>query len=268
MKKTILIAAVMFFAFSVAAVAQVTGAQFDVSSTPVTTVTSCGKSELTGDIVFTTTVSSLPVVTGTITITYGAPVATAITPTVTAWDTTTLPAVQLSGWVSVLNVTGSQVTIAITPGATVLNRVQIRVTGTKVDVTSPTTTFPIYASVSGTGNSFVVGETSNIPVITSALPALATTITASNTQINSVFGFANGPTYASNVVLTEGYFNAWIMNAGIQLSFSQPPTGVTLTFADLTLTTSGGSVFTLVDSTGAVISTAPSYTSADNLRRH
>jgi hypothetical protein len=73
MKTKILIAAVMFFALSVAAFAQVT-ASFTVGSVPVTTVSSCGVTERTGDVVFTTVSGTGAVALGTFTISYGVPI--------------------------------------------------------------------------------------------------------------------------------------------------------------------------------------------------
>ncbi len=76
--KTILIAAVMFFALTASAFAQAT---FSVSSIPETTVVNSGFTEKTGDIMFTTVAGTPASVTGTFTISYGVPITAGTTAT-------------------------------------------------------------------------------------------------------------------------------------------------------------------------------------------
>lgn len=259
MKKTILIAAVMFFAFSVAASAQ---ALFDVGSTPVTTVTSCGKTELTGDITFSTVPASLPVITGTIVINYGVPVSSTAgaTVTVTYGVTPATPlgtgSVVLSG--SSLIASANILTILIDPGAGWANGVSIVVHGVKVDVSGSPNLSNLVANISGTGNTFVAGETS-VVVISSISSALNPIVTSTISTINAVFGTATG---SASATVTEGYLNGWIPGIGIQFNFNAIPAGLRFTFPTTAAYGTGG-VFTLVNQdTTAVTAPQSVFTSA------
>lgn len=239
MKKTILIAAVMFFAFSVAASAQ---ALFQVGSTPVTTVTSCGKTEMTGDIVFTTVAGSLPVLTGTITINYGVPVSS----TVGAVVEVTANGVLIAGAIptSSLITSGNYLTIPINVGAGWTNPVVIRVSGVKVDVSGSPTLQNLVANVTGTINTFVGGQTS-VVVISSIASALSGTMTVLSPATNISSIFPAGP-YTPSARVTEGYLNAWVLGSGIQFNFTAIPAGLTFTFPN-GATTPAGSMFQLVN---------------------
>jgi hypothetical protein len=252
MKKTILIAAVMFFAFSVAASAQ---ALFDVGSTPVTTVTSCGKTEMTGDITFSTVPASLPVITGTIVINYGVPVTSVAGATATVTYGVT-PATPLGTGSTVL--TGSSLiasanilTILIDPGAGWANGVSIVVHGVKVDVSGSPNLSNLVANISGTQNTFVAGETS-VVVISSISSALNATATGTIQTINAVFGTSTG---TASATVKEGYLNAWIPGIGIQFNFSALPAGLKFTFLP-TIAYGTGGTFTLVNQDTAA-TTAP-----------
>jgi len=249
MKKTILLAAVMIFAFSVAASAQ---ALFDVGSTPVTTVTSCGKTEMTGDIVFSTVISSLPVITGTIQINYGVPVSSTVGAVVevTTGITSALPLGNPMFTLppSALLTSGNILTILVNPGAPAWpNGVLIRVRGIKVDVSGYPNLPNVVANITGTNNTFVAGETS-VVVISSIASALFGTLgSAPIIGISSVF--PTTPTAPGNptITATEGYLNAWISGSSIKFNFTALPAGLTLTFPSPILD-SAGSVFALVNS--------------------
>jgi len=129
MKKTILIAAVMFLAFSVAANAQ---ALLQVGSTPMTAASSCGATELAGEMAFTQVSGSVPITTGTITINYGVPVV----PTNTAQFTVVNnannivagpTAISVAAWPFLSN--SITIPVAPIPGGEIAAPYTIRVTG-------------------------------------------------------------------------------------------------------------------------------------------
>jgi hypothetical protein len=248
MKKTILIAAVMIFAFSVAASAQ---ALFDVGSTPVTTVASCGKTEMTGDIVFSTVISSLPIITGTIQINYGVPVSSTVGAVVEV-TTGITPATPLGNPLFVLPAgslitSGNILTILINPGAGWPNGVAIRVRGVKVDVSASPNLASVVATISGTNNTFVAGETS-VTVISSTASALLLTLGSTPIlNISSVFPTTPAPPGNPVVTATEGFLGAWIQNSAIRFNFTALPAGLTLTFP-ANIPTSAGNVFAQVNS--------------------
>lgn len=255
MKKTILIAAVMFFAFSVAASAQ---ALFTVGSTPTTTVTSCGTTEIAGDVVFSTVPSSLPVITGTLTINYGVPISSLSSIVVEV--TQNIPAAPAtstltSGW----SYTGSTLTITLPAGW--VNGVMIRVRGVRVDVSGAPNLSNLLATVSSTVNSLTSGEL-QVVVISSISSAIsATAVGASPTPtINSVFGTTVGTPIAR---VNEGYVNGFVQGIGIQFNFTALPSGLGLTF-NTTYAYGTGGVFTLSNQDLASTATPKSsFTSSD-----
>lgn len=234
MKKTILIAAVMFFAFSVAASAQ---ALFTVGSTPTTTVTSCGTTEIAGDVVFSTVPSSLPVITGTLTINYGVPISSLSSIVVEV--TENIPAAPAtfnltSGW----SYTGSTLTITLPAGW--VNGVMIRVRGVRVDVSGAPNLSNLLATVSSTVNSLTSGELS-VVVISSISSAISATAVGTTSTINSVFGTVTGTPSAK---VNEGYVNGFVQGIGIQFNFTALPSGLGFTFPTTVAYGTGG-VFTL-----------------------
>lgn len=257
--KKLLIAAVMLLTFSVAAQA----ALFQVGSTPVTTVSSCGTTELTGKIVFATTSTSSPVLTGTITINYGVPITS-----VSDLLITNAAGVNLvtSGEVANISTTGpggelslGHLVLAITPGANLGLPAEIDVNGVRVNIAGTAGLTSLSATVTATQNAFVGGQTS--VVVINSIASAIDSVTVANGQ-NSISAITpNTPTPGVPVVkVTEGFLGAWIPsnNAAqgpiIALTFSGIPTGVTLTF-DASVTTvdalgNGVSTFTLVSATG------------------
>lgn len=237
--KTILIAAVMFLALSVAAFAQAT---FQVGSIPTTTVSSCGLTEPAGDITFTTVVGSSPVVTGTITINYG--VAVNVAPV-----TTGLPA-QVTYNSGASSLSAGRVVFNIVPGATL--PFTFTVTGVRVAVAGTSLT-SLSASISSTGNAMVAGQT-NVVVISSITPGIASIATAPTTgvAINAV----NGGTGTSNITVTEGFLDAFVLGSMVRLTFSAVPAGITLTFP-----TTIGTNWTLANADGVTPATYSSLTS-------
>lgn len=255
MKKTILIAAVMFFAFSVAASAQVT-ALFDVGSTPVTTDASCGKTEKVGQIVFSTVSGSSPVITGTISINYQVPVSSTATATITVIQAAgTAGANVVAGAATILSTTGSPILqFQVNPGAGLTLPVNIIVDGVRVDVSGSPNLANLTATITGVNESFVAGETS-VVVVSSISSALNSTITMTTTpaNISSV-----APVVSANPAITvkEGFLGAWISGAAIQFNFSALPKGVTLTFPTTAAYGTGG-VFTLLPSLDTTSTATP-----------
>jgi len=252
MKKTILIAAVMFFAFTVAASAQ---ALFQVGSTPVTTVSSCGTTELTGDVVFTQVVGSPTIQAGTITIYYGVPVTNTATtaPIVSVVDGAAPP---LPPGTVTISYSGNQVLLTIPaplPPAS-SGSYTIRVSQVRVNVVGTSLT-SLDASVSSTVNSFVGGQTNVrvISAIASSLSSLSTTspaFVATALNINGVSGTGTGTV---NLYVGEGFSNAFVINQIIGFTFTAIPAGLTVTPALTATTTStapSGDTFVLCDANG------------------
>jgi hypothetical protein len=267
MKKTILIAAVMFLAFSVAAFAQAT---FQVASTPVTQVASCGVTELTGDIAFTTVVGFSNITTGAITINYGVPITTVAGAQFVVSDSTGVLATTA---IPVGNVSGNTLRIDVTPlGGT--PPFTIRVTGVRVNVAGNPGLASLSATVSSTGNLFVGGQTSVLVIsaIGSAIasadtgPAIApTALTISSVSPATSLAADN----SVNVRVIEGFANAWVQNAMVQVTASAIPAGITLTFPGsvtlpVPITPAGttSTIFQRADATGAVLGTDVTLTSA------
>jgi len=235
--KTILIAAVMFFALSVAAFAQAT---FQVGSIPTTTVSSCGLTEPAGDITFTTVVGSSPVVTGTITINYG--VAVNVAPV-----TTGLPA-QITYNSGASSLAAGRVVFNVFPGATL--PFTFTVTGVRVAVAGTSLT-SLSASISSTGNALVAGQT-NVVVISAITPGIASISATPSVSINAVTGGSG----TSNITVTEGFLDAFVLNSMVRLTFSAVPAGITLTFP-----TTIGANWTLANADGVTPATYASLTS-------
>ena len=238
MKTKLLVAAVMFFCFTL--VAAYAATQYTVGSTPETTVVESGKTEKTGDITFATAPSSGATVTGTITIDYLNPITVnnlaTVIQDVIANDGNTPPAIG----VPVIE-DGNKLTFTITPSATTPSLdYAFRVTGVRVDVAGSPGSVPLDARISSTGNTITVGQTEP-RVIQAAEVGIASFSGTTPVRINSVSGAyaAGSPT---SVILTgvEGFRNAFgVTNATeptqnnpqmIKVELSPIPAGVTLFF--------------------------------------
>jgi len=248
MKKTILIAAVMFLAFSVAAFAQAT---FQVASTPVTQVASCGTTELTGDIAFTQVSGSLPITNGTITINYGVAITTIGQASFTLFDTNGTVIAGPTA-VTAAMVSGSSLTLAVAPPGAGVAPYTIRLTGIRVNVAGNPGLTNLDANVSSTGNLFVGGQTSVrvISTIGSAIASVSAGTPSTALTLNAVAPAAGN----FNVVVTEGFVNAWVANSMISITFSAIPTGLSIT-APANITTTPGTVFQRAAADGTVANT-------------
>jgi hypothetical protein len=251
--KTLLIAAVMFLGLSAAAFAQ---SVYSVSSAPITTVISTGNAELTGDITFTGTGTS---VAGTITIQYGSGVniTSGWTSITVKKDGAAAAGLQVDTLASVYS-PGSLV-IDIPPGLTVTSGTTyaITVSGVRVQVSGTgLASLDAYLSVTG-GNTLAAGS-SPVTVINSTtgsgiasggvisyntgtlpFPVTGTAAGATgNATINAVTGAFDVTTNQTNlttqftaIVIKEGFLSAWQKNVGVRISVSAlPPKGVTFTF--------------------------------------
>jgi len=260
MKKTILIAAVLFFTLTVAAFGQAT---LQVASTPVTQVASCGTTELTGDIAFTQVSGSLPITTGTITINYGVPITTVTGATVTLKDSTgaviTGPAA-----IGPTQVAGNLLTLQVLPPGAGVPPYTIILTGVRVNVAGNPGLTSLSATVSSTGNLFVGGQTS-VVVISAIGSAIA--------SVDTGAGFGSALTVSSvspatslaadgdfNVRVTEGFANAWVANSMISVTFSAIPAGLQFT-APANATSSSGTVYQRASSAGVIANTTTVLTS-------
>lgn len=257
--KTLLIAAVMFFALSVAAFAQAT---FSVGSIPVTTVVASGLTEKTGDVTFTTIPASPNVLSGTFTISYGVPI-TFIGAVFEAGAT--VPSTR----VTVLSSTGGNLVLTINTG--IAAPFSFRVTGVRVAVANTSLT-SLDASISATNNAIVAGQTNPVRVINSISPGISS-VTATppfNTPltINAVTGLSAPGT--ANLNVTEGFLNAYgvtnttdtsqTISTMVKITISQPPPGLSLTFPVTPNTTEAGvpvtNAFQLADAQGNLLTSA------------
>jgi len=250
MKKTILIAAVMFLAFSVAASAQ---SLYQAGSTPVTTVASCGATELTGDVSILQAVGSLPTVTGTITISYGVPITNIAGLTITVNGT----AVQtfVTNIAQPADLAAGRLVLAINPAGT--NITSIVVHGVRVNVAGNPNLTSLTAQLTATGNSIVGGQTS-VVVISSISSALASVTAPLPLTINSVTPV--GGTVSVNIL--EGFLNAFVVNQQIGVTFAAVPAGITLTIAATPITDTQGTIFTPTFVTPLVLTSASTSLSA------
>jgi len=262
MKKTILIAAVMFFALSVSAFAQTS---FTIASErPV--VACCGLAEPVGAISFTAVPSNPADLTaaGTITITYTQPIANTgiangnynVLVTTTGGTAATLA--------NVLNIgTSGQVVLSIPAGQP--SNYRVRVSNVRINVsTSCNNAAAVTASVSSINNDLTVAETENIPVLGGIQQALLTpTVTA--VSVDATNGAATPATAVINV--QEGFLNAFGLTSTtdttqssgkvIRLSLSGTlPAGVTLAFPGQ----SAGATFTRSNAAGVASNTTLNVT--------
>lgn len=247
--RKLLIAAVMLLTFSVAAQA----ALFQVGSTPVTTVSSCGTTELTGKIVFATVADSSPVAIGTITINYGVPITSVADLRITNALGADLIA---TGEVRNISTTGvggelsqGRLVLAVTPAANLVVPAEINVSGVRVNIAGTAGLTSLSATVTGTENTFVGGQTTVVVINSIASAIDSITVASGATGISAINPVAPGTKPV--VKVTEGFLGAWIpsniatQGPMIALTFSGIPAGVTLTFDN---------VVTSVDGTGAQVS--------------
>jgi len=239
----------MFIALSASVMAQ-QGATFTVSSVPVTTVASCGLTEKTGNISFTTVPASPNTLTGTITVTYPVPI------TIPFARVGILP---VGSTVTILSVTNNAagqgvVTMAV-PGNLVAPQ-SFTLTGVRVSMAGSSLT-TVNANISTTGNAITSGETV-VNVINSVANGLGTPNLGFSfpLNVNAATGSGLG---AITVYFPEGYLNSFgvlpatdatqINSVRVRITVSALPSGVTLTFPAV----SGDGNFTLTDSTGVAV---------------
>jgi hypothetical protein len=274
MKKTILIAAVMLFALSSAAMAQI-GASWTVSSTPETFVSCCGQTEKTGDIAWSAVPGSPNTTTGTIQITYAVPVTNTAGPngiTVSALAPSNptggiAPVVTIPAVGGVVKNDGNGhgvVTIAVAAGG--VYPYTIHLTGVRVDV-SGACSGSLSANITSTGNLMTSGETS-VVVISNVKNAFAAP-TATAVTVNGVTGTPSATSIPFS--LKEGYLNAFgltttsdptqTISKMVRLTVSKVPAGVTLTFPVASTPDPNGAAFTLASAAGVVQTAAATVTS-------
>jgi len=240
MKKTILIAAVMFFALSVSAFAQ---SSFTIASEkPI--VACCGLAEPVGAISFTAVPVNPATLTaqGTLTIAYTQPIAnTGLTNgaggiyNVQVVTTGGVPATLEN----VLNI-GTQGVVVVTIPAGQPTGYNVTVRNVRVNVsTSCNTPSAVTASASSVNNFLTVSETDQIQVLSGIQPALLTpTVTA--VAVDASNGTTT-PTATATINVQEGFLNAFGLTSAtdttqtsgkiIRLTLSGTlPAGVTLTF--------------------------------------
>lgn len=197
MRTKLLLAAVMFLCFTVAAFAQAT---YTVGSTPVTTVVESGYTERTGDITFTpVNPAGFLTVTGTITIDYndspvtylGQVVVTppgAVTATLEEGDTS------------------DQVVLRVEPTGAV-DDYNIRLTGVRVQVAGDPGVAPLNVEITTVGNLIVAGQTT--PRVLNAVHAGIASFTGSGpVRINAVTGDIDG-TDGVELTAVEGFRSAF-----------------------------------------------------------
>jgi len=193
MKTKLLVAAVMFLCFTVAAFAQAT---YTVGSTPVTTVVESGYTERTGDITFTP-VNPLGylTVTGTITVDYlDSPITylgqVIVTPT-GAVDAVLEPGDN-----------SDELVIRVTPTGAV-DDYNIRISGVRVQVAGDPGVAPLNVEITSVGNLIVAGQT-NPRVLNAVHAGIASLSGSTPVRINAVTGDIEG---TNGVVLTavEGF---------------------------------------------------------------
>lgn len=268
MKKTILIAAVMFCALSVSAFAQV-GSTFTVGSDTVTTLRCCGIAERTGDITFTTVPNTTPSIAGTMTVRYNVPITTTTGvqgPMVQVFDASGVPNGAAFAPLTAENVNGvGTIIFAVPPDLT--PPFSIALSGVRVNVSAPAlcgTDTNITATITSTGNQLTSGETV-VTVASSVAQPLTDPEVEAAVSINRVTGIVESPAEFTFKV-GEAFFDAFgttpaedpTQNQGFQirLNLSAIPAGVTLTFPP----TSADGLFELVNSQGVALGVAQAVT--------
>lgn len=263
MKKTILIAAVMFCALSVTGFAQVNpGASFTVAFDTVSALRCCGIAEKVGDIAFTTVTGTPNSVTGLIEIDYNVPLVSTdlIQLDRVAGDVGGVIGVPPFAEIANIDTVNGVITIrvgagGVSPYSITLRNVYANVSGFACDSTAVQ---EVTAVVSSTGNQLTVGEL-EVTLARSVRPALNQTISSSPAvEINRVNGDLSADGF--RLTINEGFIDAFgdVTAEGafmIRLNVSAVPAGVSLVFpmessASATNTLVPAGLFHLADSAG------------------
>jgi hypothetical protein len=222
--KTLLIAAVMFFALSVSAFAQ---SAYTVSQETLDRVSCCGLAEPTGAIAFTAVADTPDTVTGTITLRYNLPIANydpELLPTpgtplaanlrvqVTAVDNDGVLLTTQPTWTVINDNSNGLVVIAVPAGYTFPNtinvyNVRVNVTGSCGSIASTVT-----ATASSTGNRLTIGETDLITVVKGVAQPLKTpTVTMAPSTLTQISIDATDGTVtgAATIEIEENFLTAF-----------------------------------------------------------
>jgi len=205
--KTLLIAAVMFFALSVCAYAQTA---YTVSQETLDKVACCGLAEPTGNLAFTAVAESPNSVTGTIVLRYNLPIANIS-----------------GGWIQVLAVDGSAIPLGTQPSLNIENDVltgkgvivigvpagypyphTIRLSGVRVNVSGSVcgTDTEVTAVASSTGNLLTIGETQAILLVRSTVQALRTPVVSLPINLDAADGSLTG---TGTINISENFLTAF-----------------------------------------------------------
>jgi hypothetical protein len=260
--KTLLIAAVMFLCLSSSAFAQAT---FSVGSIPVTTVTSTGQTERTGDITLAQISGTSNA--GTITISYGVPITVPFT-AVTVHG--------INGYPATMNINASSnnaagLLIIDVPSGVVFNpstQPTIFVSGVRVPLAGTGLT-SLIANISSVGNAIVAGQTS-VTVILSVASGIASV--GSGPATAGLINGATGAVFTQPVATaTEGYLAAFAPQGtgdttSVMVRFTlsaNPPAGVTVVFP--ATVSVGNAVFSTATATGATLGYSVAITHTSTL---
>jgi hypothetical protein len=229
MKKTILIAAVMFLALSVSAFAQTA---FTVSQETFDRVACCGLSEETGAIVFTTVAGSPASITGTITLRYSKPITNpgsfnGLTGTgnTTVRVTATDGAGNLLATQPTFNTVDNQLVVIGVPAGYIDPSI-IRVFNVRVNVEDlcGVTQGAVTATGSSTGNTLTIGETDLITVVHGVAQPLKTPVVTVAPVVSPARVNIDGSTGAVTGVATIRIDENFITAFGQTGVFQEPPT--------------------------------------------
>jgi len=240
--KLILIAAVMFLAFTVSAFPQTT---YSVSQETIDRVACCGLAEPTGAIAFTAT-GVTTTITGTITLHYNLPIANLGTgatgvqlQTVGAGVTATPTTLSVSN-----DPIDGKGVIVITVPEGYTNPNTIRVYNVRVNVSGScnTSTGAVDAHATSTGNLLTIGESDAIALVKSVGPALVIPTVATPISVNAATGVVTG-SGTTAVTFSEAFLTAFGITSTfpdltrtyetlIRLKVSAIPAGVSITFVD------------------------------------
>jgi len=275
--RIILVAAAMVLGFSAAAFAQAT---FAVGSAPITTVTTCGHTERTGDITLTQ-IGGLSVA-GTVTITYDTPITSPLA-NVGVLIKGIFPAgVPPAGWVWInpaSNLQAKTLIINVPPGMAIVtfpDPPTIIVQGVRVAI-ADTGVSNVNASLTTTGNALIAGQT-YVRVINGIAAGLSS---ASNVGTAWAANTYTGVTTGTPALrATEGYLDAfaypesdtgiWTNVVPVMTRFTlstAPPAGVTITFPG-SITASNGKIWQTASSAGVISGAAVALTSTSGLSVH
>jgi hypothetical protein len=251
--KTLLIAAVLFFALSVSAFAQ---SAFTVSQETLDKVACCGLAEPTGAIAFTAVADTPPSVTGTITLTYNLPIAntgSGLTGVqVTAVDEAgAMLATQPSWTVTNENASGvatshGVIVIAVPAGYVYPNTINVFNVRVNVSGSCDTAIGAVEALASSTGNRLTIGETDAISLVKAVAQPLKTPVVsiAPNPPLMTTVDIDAGDgtvTGTATIKIDENFITAFgttgtfpdiyrSQQTLIRLKVSPIPTGVAITF--------------------------------------